>query len=153
MTHQVYISYSSMDKLVADVVCRELEAAGISCWIAPRDISPGAEWTTVISAAIAECQIVVLILSSRSDSSRNVHQEIEKAYENGKQIIPMLVEDFQPGPGLSSHIQHLHWLDAAHTSLTDAVSSLSKNISQTLQLSDCVGQTERRSQNELPWFI
>ena len=131
---------------MADNVCRELEAVGISCWIAPRDVSPGANWTSEISAAIAASQIVVLILSSRSDSSRNVFQEIEKAQEDSKQIIPMLIEDFQPGAQLSYLIGNLHCLDAANIPVSDAVSRLSQNISQTIQLSADVSQAERRSQ-------
>jgi hypothetical protein len=147
VTHKVYISYSSWDKAVADNVCRELEAAGISCWIAPRDVSPGANSTSVNSAAIAACQIVVLILSSRSDSSRNVIEDIGKAQEESKQIIPMLIEDFQPGPNLSYYLSSLHWLDAFNVPLSDAVYRLSKNISQTLQQYEDVSQAERRSQH------
>jgi hypothetical protein len=44
MTHDVFISYSSLDKAVADAACAALEAYGIRCWIAPRDIVPGKEW-------------------------------------------------------------------------------------------------------------
>ena len=40
MALDVFISYSSLDKATADAVCNQLESAGISCWIAPRDILP-----------------------------------------------------------------------------------------------------------------
>ena len=143
--HQVYISYSSWDKPVADVVCRELEAAKISCWIAPRDVYPGADWSKSISEAIGNCQLVVLILSSRSNNSRNIHRELERAIASEKQIIPMLVEDFQPTGPLQYHISTLHWLDASQIPLTDAVEKLSKNILQTLQLTSDLSQNDLRS--------
>ncbi len=37
----VFISYSSDDKLIADAICAELESRRIRCWIAPRDALPG----------------------------------------------------------------------------------------------------------------
>jgi hypothetical protein len=40
----VFISYASADAAVAQNVCAALEAAGILCWIAPRDVKPGAQY-------------------------------------------------------------------------------------------------------------
>jgi hypothetical protein len=37
----VFISYSTRDKTVADAVISAHEKAGIRCWYAPRDITPG----------------------------------------------------------------------------------------------------------------
>jgi hypothetical protein len=34
----VFVSHSNHNKLDADAVCGKLEAAGVRCWIAPRDI-------------------------------------------------------------------------------------------------------------------
>ena len=42
--HEVFISYSSKDKTVADAACSVLENKGIRCWVAPRDIVAGVEW-------------------------------------------------------------------------------------------------------------
>jgi hypothetical protein len=38
----VFLSYASHDAEIANTVCRELESRGIRCWIAPRDVAPGA---------------------------------------------------------------------------------------------------------------
>jgi len=40
----VFVSYAIEDKLIADAIVAKLEAAMIRCWIAPRDIPPGADW-------------------------------------------------------------------------------------------------------------
>ena len=66
MTHDVFISHSSKDKPVADAVCANLEAAGVRCWIAPRDIAPGEDWPTAITMASAQSRIMVLIFSASS---------------------------------------------------------------------------------------
>ena len=52
MPHDVFISYSSKDKNVADAVCAVLERNGIRCWVAPRDVIPGIVWGTAIVGAI-----------------------------------------------------------------------------------------------------
>jgi hypothetical protein len=37
VSFDVFISYASKDKVIADAVCTRLEAAGIRCWVAPRE--------------------------------------------------------------------------------------------------------------------
>jgi len=54
MAHDVFISYSSKDKSVADAVCATLEGRKIRCWIAPRDVSPGDSWAASIVKSIDE---------------------------------------------------------------------------------------------------
>jgi hypothetical protein len=64
MSHEVFISYAHADKTVADAVCATLEAAGLRCWIAPRDVQPGAQWTAEIINAISASRVVVLVFST-----------------------------------------------------------------------------------------
>jgi len=54
--HDVFVSYSSVNKLIADAACAMLEAQAIRCWIAPRDIMPAQDWSDAIIDAIAECR-------------------------------------------------------------------------------------------------
>jgi hypothetical protein len=42
MNFDAFISYANQDKATADAACAKLEAEGIRCWIAPRDVPPGA---------------------------------------------------------------------------------------------------------------
>ncbi len=37
MAHDIFTSYPSEDKNVANAVCSRLETLGVRCWIAPRD--------------------------------------------------------------------------------------------------------------------
>src|SRR5882672_2256836 len=64
MQFDAFISYSTQDKATADAACAALEAAGIRCWIAPRDILPGADWGAAILDALDSCRAMVLIFSS-----------------------------------------------------------------------------------------
>ena len=72
MSHDAFISYSSRDKTVADAACAALEASGIRCWIAPRDIMPGVEWGEAIIDAINHCRAFVLIFSANANESPQI---------------------------------------------------------------------------------
>ena len=50
MAHDVFISYSSKDKPVADAACATLESSGVRCWIAPRDVAPGVAYAESLAA-------------------------------------------------------------------------------------------------------
>ena len=52
MSYDVFISHAQRDKAIADAVCATMEQQGIRCWIAPRDIQPGADWGRSIVDAI-----------------------------------------------------------------------------------------------------
>ena len=52
MDHEVFISYSSSDKQIADAVCHTLESYDIPCWMAPRDVNPGNPYAKEIVSAI-----------------------------------------------------------------------------------------------------
>lgn len=89
----VFISHSSIDKEVADKVCATLEAKGLTCWIAPRDIVPGSEWAVAISNAIAEIKAMVVIYSKNAEQSTQVPKEIALAEKRGKCILPYKIDD------------------------------------------------------------
>src|ERR1700743_1981121 len=71
MTHDVFICYSYRDKPVADAVCAVLESEGVRCWIAPRDILPGADWGECIIDAINDARAMVLIFSGNANEAQS----------------------------------------------------------------------------------
>jgi hypothetical protein len=108
----VFLSYSSKDKPAADASCHALEAAGIRCWMAPRDILPGAEWGASIVKAIAGAKVMVLIFSGNANESRQVTREVERAVNKGIPIIPVRIQDIMPTESLEYFLSTPHWLDA-----------------------------------------
>ena len=77
--HTAFISYSSEDKAVAFGACKALEAGGVTCWIAPRDVMAGRPYSGQLSEAIRRARAFVLVLSRKSDQSRQVLKEVERA--------------------------------------------------------------------------
>ena len=112
MAHDVFISYSTHDKLTADAICSIFEANGIRCWIAPRDILPGMDWGESIIDAINASRVMVLILSSSSNTSDQVKREVERAVHKSIVIIPFRIENVQLSKSLEYQLSLTHWLDA-----------------------------------------
>ncbi len=124
----VFVSYATQDKPIADAIVAKLEAAMIRCWIAPRDIAPGADWPAEIVTAIERSRGMVVVVSQSSIESKQVHREVGSAVNEGLFVIPFRIEDVQLTKNLKFHLQSPHWLDAmtpplnAHLSrLVDAV--------------------------------
>ena len=112
MAHDVFISYSSKDKPTADAVCARLEANGLRCWIAPRDILPGADWSESIIDAINGSRAVVLIYSSNANDSPQIRREVERAVAKRIAVVPLRIEDVPMSKSLEYFISTPHWLDA-----------------------------------------
>ena len=96
MAHDVFISYSTEDKTVADAVCAILEGRGLRCWIAPRDIMPGADWGESIVRAIGESRLLLLVFSTNANRSKQIKREVEVAADSGVAIVPLRIEDIAP---------------------------------------------------------
>jgi tetratricopeptide (TPR) repeat protein len=112
VAHDVFISYAAEDKLTADATCAILEAEGIRCWIAPRDVTPGSEWSVSVIDAIAEVRAFVLVFSDHANQSSQIKREVERAVHQGIPIIPLRIEDVPPTKSLEYFISTPHWLDA-----------------------------------------
>jgi hypothetical protein len=108
----VFVSYASKDKTVADAVCARLESAGIRCWIAPRDIVAGTSYGEAIIDAIHGAKVMVLVFSSNANASGHIPKEVERAVSSGVAILPFRIEDVAPGKSLDYFIGSVHWLDA-----------------------------------------
>ena len=83
MANDVFISYSQHDKTVADAVCQRVEAAGVRCWIAPRDIAHGKTWDDAVVDGISAAKLLVVIFSAAANASRNVLDEVATALDAG----------------------------------------------------------------------
>jgi hypothetical protein len=112
MPHDVFISHSSKDKAAADAACAALEAQGIRCWMAARDILPSADWGASIVRAISEAKVFVLIFSQHANTSPYILREVERAVSHGVPIIPLRIEEIAPEASLGYFLGAQHWLDA-----------------------------------------
>ena len=124
MSGRVFISHASQDSEVAEAVCNALEAHGVPCWIAPRDITPGKEYAHALYDAIVECRALLLVLSANAVASGQVRREIEQAARDGDPIIPFRIDDCEPGPALEFHIGRVEWLAPPSVELAAQIGTL-----------------------------
>jgi hypothetical protein len=130
----VFISHSSQDKAIADAICASLRHAGMSCWIAPDSISPGADWGRSIIEAIETSQVMVLLLTASSNESEAVKCEVERAVANRLPIIPVRTEDVRLSKSLEFFLSSAQWLNAFPPPLQEHLHRLTVAVRTLLDL-------------------
>jgi TIR domain len=132
MGHDVFISYSTFDKLSADALCMTLESRGIRCWIAHRDIPPGVVWPETIMKAIRSCRMMVLVFSSHANESEHVKREVNRAFELKLKVIPLRVEDVEPVGLLEYYFGQVNWFDVLTPPLERHLQSFATHVESLL---------------------
>jgi TIR domain len=110
--HDVFVSYSQPDRACAFQLTDQLEKQGIRVWIAPRDISPAADWAEAIIEAISVARMMVLVFSAHCNASPQVRREVERAVHREVPVLPFRIEDVLPAKSLEYFLSSQHWLDA-----------------------------------------
>lgn len=134
MGHDVFVSHASQDKLFADALVAHLEHSGIRCWVAPRDILPGANWAGSILKAIADAKLMVLVFSGHTNSSNHIRREVERAIHRGIPVAPVRIADVQPTDDLEYFLSSSHWMDAITAPMETHFARLAETIKLLLKL-------------------
>jgi hypothetical protein len=132
MAHDVFISYSQKDKPTADAACAGLEAAGIRCWIAPRDVPPGMSWPAAIVGAIGQSRVMVLVFSSHAIASEEVQREVVHAFQHRAVVVPLRIEEISPSGDMAYYMSATHWLDALTPPLGAHLQRLCQTVSSII---------------------
>ncbi len=136
MNHDVFISYSSKNKNTALAVCHVLEQHRIKCWMAPRDIPPGADYGDVIDEAILACRVFVIIFSEPASVSPWVKGELNLAFTEAKYIVPYRIDQTALKGAMRVMMNQMHWVEAypdAESKFDELVAGIARylNIPQT----------------------
>lgn len=94
MKHDVFISYSRKDLVVADKICDVLDKAGVSYFIDRQGIGGGMEFPKVIATAIKESELFLFLASENSYSSKFTSSEITFAFNKKQknQLLPYVID-------------------------------------------------------------
>jgi hypothetical protein len=114
--------------MIAEAVCAMFEGKGIRCWIAQRDIMPGADWGETIIDAISGSRVMIVIISRNANDSAQVKREVERAVNRGVIIIPFRVENIPLSKALEFHISTTHWMDALTPPLEQHIHRLADRV-------------------------
>jgi hypothetical protein len=91
-----FLSYARADQVVSLRFADDLIAAGASVWVDQYDIHPSQHWDRAVETAVRGCAGLIVMLSPRSAASPNVADEIAVALDDGKTVIPILIEACKP---------------------------------------------------------
>lgn len=111
MSHQVFISFSSKDRDVADRICGDLERRDIPCWISSRNVPPGMDFQAAIVDALKQTKIMILVFSSQSNNSDEVKRELVLAGQYGLLVIPVRIENVLPTGAMEYQLTTRQYLD------------------------------------------
>jgi TolB-like protein len=134
----VFISYASNDAAVAQKVCSALEAAGIFCWIAPRDVVPGTLYADGIVGALDESSILVLILSKDAVASAHVGRELERATSKRHPIIALRTDSAPLNRAFEYFLNQSQWIEVSAGGAGAAIAKLVEAVHRHLALGSTV---------------
>lgn len=123
-SQSAFLSHASKDAALAQQLCALLEAKGVRCWIAPRDVQPGCSYPDEIVRGIEECSSLLLLATSNAIASHNVLNEVEQAHKRRKTILTVMVGKPGISRDLDYYISRLHWIEFGGTSMEEVVDRL-----------------------------
>jgi hypothetical protein len=124
-----FISHSSSDAGLAQTLCSDLEARGIGCWIAPRNVTPSRPYAEEVVRGIESTDSFVLLASAQAIASVQVLSEVEQAHKRKKEIYTVLLSNPQIGRELDYYISRLHWIESGSNSTEHIAEKLAEVLS------------------------
>ncbi len=109
----LFVSYGTRDaQAIAEDIVGDLEARGVVCWIAPRDIPAGSRsWASEIVKGIRSSRNFLLLLSRGANASEEIEKELDEAARQRKPLFVLRIEDIEPSEGLGYHLNRVQWRD------------------------------------------
>jgi HJR/Mrr/RecB family endonuclease len=132
--HQVFVSYASQDKVVANEIAKSLQQAGVPTWVDSWELAVGDSLATRIHEALDASDTLVVLLSPSSVDSRWVKSEWHTALtreveQRSIHVIPVLVEDCEV-PSFFSDRLHFD----LRTNREQGIAKLSRQLSRAPQI-------------------
>src|SRR6267142_698616 len=104
--YKVFLSYSTNNFPLVEGFRDVLKAANVDVFFAHQSVQAGEKLTAKLTGAITGCDVFVLIWSKEAKKSRWVDREIFLAMNQGKKIIPVIL-DGTPLPDALKDVKYL----------------------------------------------
>jgi hypothetical protein len=128
----IFISYSSKDQQIAETIYQALEARGLDCWIASRDVHPGENFQEAIVRALRSAKAMLLVFTSNANNSDEIKKELVLAGRNSVTVVPVRVEDVVPNDAFTYEFATRQWIDL-FTDWERHIELLASRLGQILQ--------------------
>jgi hypothetical protein len=96
MSAPIFISHTSNDQKIAELICDALQSRGYPCWIACRNIAAGENVQEAVAKAIRFAKLMLLVVTSGSENSDEIKYEVDLASRHRLAIVPFRFENVVP---------------------------------------------------------
>ncbi len=131
MKDNIFISYSRSDSDFVIKLEEDLDKAGIFIWLDQKKITGGKLWDRAIEEALGKAGILIVVVSENSALSENVANEVQFARDEGKIIIPILIEQTNV-PLTWRRYQRINFIENYEAGLNSLVQTLKLEMSLIL---------------------
>ena len=108
----IFISYSRIDKNIVFPFIKRIEnELNTTCWIDSEGIESGSQFEEVIVNAIDESKVVLFMLSDSSINSKWTRREVLYAEDEGKRIVPIVIDGNGLRKWFKFHFGNLDYID------------------------------------------
>lgn len=111
MNKDIFISYSRRDQEFVMRLAGNLDKQVAGVWFDQSTIQVGQKWHDEIMDGIRECKAFILVLSPDAAESRYVREEVNKALELGKPVIPILYRPAKWSGEFGALVKNIQTLD------------------------------------------
>jgi hypothetical protein len=146
-TETIFFSYSRDDSEFVLQLAKNLRQAGANIWLDQLDISPGSRWDKSIEDALTTSKTLLVVLSKTSVASDNVLDEVSFALEEGKRVVPVLLENCEI-PFRLRRLQYADFTENREKGIHTLIQALHLDRDVASRLSDFVGTKSNQKTDE-----
>ena len=144
---EIFVSYSRKDKDVVfpliEHINKELK---LNCWIDLKGIKSGEVFEEVIIDNIDNCQVVLFMLSDASLKSKYTKREVYYAEDEGKRIVPVLIDGDKLRGWFKFHFGNVDYIDIRFDEQKD---KLIRNLKSWLAVKEDGQDIEPESEQDI----
>src|SRR5260370_21610617 len=111
MSASIFVSYASSDRNQVDRLVTFLEAHHFTCWVSYRDVGVGENYQESITRAVRAAKVLIVVFTRNANASSEVQKELSLASRYKLLVIPLRIEDVEPGDALSYELATHQWVD------------------------------------------
>ncbi len=146
-TIKYFFSYSRKDSEFVIKLANDLKKEGASVWLDQIDIAPGKRWDDAIQNALNEAKGLLVALSTFSIKSENVMDEVSYAINQGKQIVPLILENCEV-PFRLARFQHIDFTSNYEVALRQLQTIINANQTDCLLVNPDLKAASKTPPNE-----
>jgi len=111
MSASIFVSYASVDRNHVERLVSFLETHHLGCWVSFRDIGVGENYQESITRALRAAKVIIVVFTRHANSSSEVQKELSLASRYKLLVIPLRIEDIEPGDALAYELATHQWVD------------------------------------------